>query len=82
LEHLQDARAEHLQEEIAKLDKLIPHHRTIQSYGCSTQKSALLQCYNNNNSVKYGALNCSDLLKEFTKCAHQKRKEFLSNQDL
>ncbi|KAG2392936.1 hypothetical protein C9374_009513 [Naegleria lovaniensis] len=82
LEHLQDARVEHLQEEIAKLDKLIPHHRTIQSYGCTAEKSALVQCLKNNGNVSYGTLNCSNLLNEFSKCAQEKRRSFLGNQDL
>ncbi|KAL9656247.1 hypothetical protein ABK040_007862 [Willaertia magna] len=82
LEHLQDARVEHLQEELTKLDKLIPHHRSIQRYGCEMEKNALLECYKANTSKQFGVLQCNDILKRFSSCAQQKRKEFLGNADL
>jgi hypothetical protein len=75
LHHLEDARAEHLEEEINFWKKKLPT-RTSKDYPCDAEKSNVMQCYTNN---KDSVLKCNQVIENFKKCSNQTRKDFMKN---
>lgn len=78
LQHLEDARAENLEEELKFAHALIPKRSLNKLYTCNKEREALISCYKSQGN----GLDCKGVVSLFQSCAHQNKKKLLGNDDL
>lgn len=64
--HLEDAREEHLLEEVTQLNERIPQRSKQMEYLCQVERDAVLKCYEENPD---NVLKCSDFVSQLMYCS-------------
>jgi hypothetical protein len=89
LEHLEDARASHLEREVEVLNAKIPQRQLMYNYNCENDRKELAACYRQHLNLKnrptlhdVDILKCRPSLLKFTECANQNKRQFLNNPNL
>lgn len=78
LQHLEDARAENLEEELKYANALIPKRSMEKIYACDQERSNLIACYKQQQQ----ALDCKGVVSLFQACTNQNKKKWHGNNDL